>query len=60
MTSRKVGDLNGQRVLPMNDTWNEKKRVGDVLKKQGSLHTHENIFARTMGAVKPGRTKNLM
>lgn len=43
----------------MNDTWNTKKRVEIVLKKQGSLHTHDNLFNLGQDRVNPTRTKNL-
>lgn len=32
-TSRKLNDMQGQRVLPMNQSWNMKARVSNVVEK---------------------------
>ena len=48
---RQKGDSTGQPILPMNEIWNTKKRVNNVIQKQGSNHTYENIFSKGKNTV---------
>jgi len=59
-TMRKATDPTGQRVLPMNVTWKSKARVACVTEKQGSDHTHENLFRSEPYPQNQARTKNLV
>ena len=59
-TVRKQSDPRGQKVLPMNHSWNTKVRVNKVLEKQSQNHTHENIFRMSPSKVDPRRIESLM
>ena len=60
VTVRKERDPHGQKVLPMNQSWNSKIRVSKVTNKQGSHHTYENIFTTDPRKFDNRRTQNLI
>ena len=59
-TARRATDYQGQKVLPMNHVWNNKARVSIVTERQGSHHTHENLFCVKESKNDPARIKSLM
>ena len=59
-TVRKTSDQNGQKVLPMNHTWNNKARVNEVIEKQGAHQTFSNLFTMKPNKQNPLRTQHLI
>ena len=59
-TVRTLNDPQGQRVLTMSQSWNQKARVTQVTLKQGALQTHNRLFDTKPAQPNPARVHNLM